>query len=265
MLSYDSPIDIERCQQHRKGEKIMQRLRQAYSLLAKPRVIAGERADLVCSRTALKHTEATESQEAGPGPGSESDDIFHQLYRRHNSSLPDLKGQVIGARIFRTDRRFVYLDTGYNKPVKFAKKQLHLSQLLASRDGGLRMSPDDFRVGDVLRFVIEEVETPYGDMQLAVDQPIAGNKIQGVWELLKDAMETNQPVMGRVLNAVNGGYSVGIAGLVAFCPYSSISFATASKIGVLQPFYVYSMTEAKRNVVLQDASQAPRRGGLPAG
>ena len=231
--------------------------RHVISRLAKPHTVAA--CKLRQLSTSVENTDTEEVIDAGSGPGSVSgEDIFLQLYRRHNSSLTQLQGQVIGARVFKTDKRFVYLDTGFKKPSKFAKKQLHLSQLLSSRDGGLRTSPDDFRVGDVLRFVVEELETPYGDMQLAVDQPFVKDRTARIWDLLKEAMQTNQPVMGRVLNAVNGGYSVGVAGIVAFCPYSSISFVTASRIGVLQPFHVYSMNEAKRNMLLWDAAKLPR-------
>lgn len=216
-----------------------------------------------CSRKRTSHQQANDdiSADSFADHGSDADQSFLQLYRRHNSSLKHLKGQVIGARVFKTDRRFVFLDTGFNKYVKYAKKELQLSQLVSSRDGGLRTSPDDFRVGDVLQFIIEEVETPYGDMQLAVERPVEKNKVEDVWEMVKDAMHTNQPVLGRVLNAVNGGYGVGVAGIVGFCPFSQMSFPTASRIGVLQPFHVTSMNEAKRNIVLQDATVLRKRRG----
>lgn len=35
---------------------------------------------------------------------------------------------------------------------------------------------------------------------------------------LRRAMEAETPVMGRILNAVNRGYAVGVAGLVCFLP-----------------------------------------------
>lgn len=220
-----------------------------------------DHAHCIDRRSAHQLSGSSGNEAAGPGPGSELEDTFMQLYRRHNSSLKHLKGQVIGAKVFKTDRRFVFLDTGFNKYVKYAKKELHLSQLVSSRDGGLRTSPEDFRVGDVLQFNVEELETPYGDMQLAVERPIEKDKVAGVWEMVKEAMHSNQPVMGRVLNGVNGGYSVGVAGIVAFCPFSQMSFLTASKVGMLQPFLVTSMNEAKRNIVLQDVSMLGKRRG----
>ncbi|CAL5223591.1 g6128 [Coccomyxa viridis] len=180
-----------------------------------------------------------------------------EILRRHNSSLKQLKGQTIGARIFRTDKRFVFLDTGFNKHVKFARKALQISQLISSRDGGVRTSPEDFRVGDVLKFVVEEVETAYGDMQLSTEREVASDKFQRVWDIIKQAMRENKPVMGRVLNTVPGGYCIGIAGVVAFCPFSSIAGPTARRIGVLQPFHVLRMEDSRQNIVLLDSQKTP--------
>lgn len=41
---------------------------------------------------------------------------------------------------------------------------------------------------------------------------------------LRRAMESKTPVMGRILNAVNRGYSVGIAGLVCFLPITQCMY-----------------------------------------
>ena len=99
-----------------------------------------------------------------------------EILRRHNSSLKQLKGQTIGGCIFRTDERFVFLDTGFNKHVEFARTALQASQLISSRDGGVRTSPEDFRVGDVLKCVVEEVETAYGDVQLSTEREVASDE-----------------------------------------------------------------------------------------
>ena len=204
-------------------------------------------------------------QQIEPVIGPEERENSLELVRRHNSSLQQLRGHTIGATIFRTDKRYVFLDTGYNKPVKFARKSLELSQLVSSRDGGVRTSPEDFRVGDVLKFVVEEIETPYGDMQLSPEREVGAEKFQRVWDLIKEAMRANQVVMGRVLNAVPGGYCVGVAGLVAFCPFTSIAGPTARRIGVLHPFLVLRMESARQNIVLLDYYRRPPPGSNQAG
>ena len=180
-----------------------------------------------------------------------------ELIRRHNSSLKQIKGQTIGARIFRVDKRFIFLDTGFNKHVKFSRKALLLSQLVSSIDGGMRTSPEDFRVGDVLKFVVEETETPYGDMQLLSERQLAADKSVQVWNTIRQAMRQNESIMGRVLNSVPGGYCIGVAGLVAFCPFSAIAGSTARRIGVLQPFLVLRMEEDRQNIILYDAQKRP--------
>lgn len=48
----------------------------------------------------------------------------------------------------------------------FAKKELHVRQLVRSRDTGVRNNAQDFRVGDVLHFMLEELVTPFGDIGL---------------------------------------------------------------------------------------------------
>ena len=55
---------------------------------------------------------------------------------------------------------------------------------------------------------------------------------------LQHHFEQEIPVSGRILNSVPGGYAVGVAGFVAFCPFTSCSIYTASSVGVLQPFLI---------------------------
>ena len=58
------------------------------------------------------------------------------------------------------------MSVGLKSLTSFAKKELHLSQLVRSRDATDRNSAQDFRVGDVMHFVLEELETPFGDIGL---------------------------------------------------------------------------------------------------
>ena len=60
----------------------------------------------------------------------------------------------------------VQMLAGHTNKTAFAKKELHLSQLIKSRDGSVRNGPRDFRVGDVMHFQLEELETPFGDVGL---------------------------------------------------------------------------------------------------
>ena len=61
-----------------------------------------------------------------------------------------------------------WVDIGFRGAVKVPKSELKMSQLLASKGtGGARTSPEDFRQGDVLTFLIETVSDAFGDTLLS--------------------------------------------------------------------------------------------------
>lgn len=59
---------------------------------------------------------------------------------------------------------------------------------------------------------------------------------------------------GRILNAVNAGYAVGIGGLVAFLPSSRVY--REMRVGELLDFKILSTIEDTRNVVLTAVDRA---------
>lgn len=58
---------------------------------------------------------------------------------------------------------------------------------------------------------------------------------------------------GRILNQLAGGYSVGIAGLVTFCPAVYCMPQTARRVGELQDFKILVMKKERNNVTVADA------------
>ena len=71
-------------------------------------------------------------------------------------------------QIMRLDRQVAWVDIGFKGPVRVPKSELKMSHLVASKGtGGARKSPDDFRQGDVLTFLIEFVSDAFGDTLLS--------------------------------------------------------------------------------------------------
>ena len=68
---------------------------------------------------------------------------------------------------------------------------------------------------------------------------------------LRQAMATQTPVMGRILNAVNRGYSVGVAGLVCFLPITQCLFQvrTVKLLLTFWPLWYPGSSMAKHCVV----------------
>ena len=79
----------------------------------------------------------------------------------------DLRAVAGCLQIIKVERRFVWVDVGIKGYTRIGRKELNSSQLVASRGGGgPRVSRTDFRIGDILTFFIEDLETPFGDIML---------------------------------------------------------------------------------------------------
>lgn len=159
---------------------------------------------------------------------------------------------MIEARVLHVDRRKITLDTG----VKIAKIALSdiTPECILSRapDDGITRDLGEVRVGDTVQVYLEHEETPEGDMLVSGQQAAVRRRVRAVWRELQERLHDGKPIKGRILNAVAGGYAVGIAGLVCFLPNSMVTRGTARRIGELQQFKVAQMTASRNNVVLQD-------------
>jgi hypothetical protein len=70
-----------------------------------------------------------------------------------------------------------------------------------------------------------------------------------VWSELYLSWQKKRKVYGRILNTVNGGFSVGIAGYIAFLPKSRL-YNKTYQIGRLIPFQILNINLQTKNIVL---------------
>jgi len=121
-----------------------------------------------------------------------------------NALLPDLQGKVIRTKIVAVDARngVATAVTGVRGPTTFKTAEF---------DGPVA-------VGDVVEARVTWMNNPTGQLDLDVRGLDARKSRERVWRELTRARDAGKTVRGRILNAVNGGYAVGIAGLIAFLP-----------------------------------------------
>lgn len=121
-----------------------------------------------------------------------------------NALLPDLQGKVIRTKIVAVDARngVATAVTGIRGPTTFKTAEF---------DGPVA-------VGDVVEARVTWMNNPTGQLDLEVRGLDARKSRERVWRELTRARDGGKTVRGRILNAVNGGYAVGIAGLIAFLP-----------------------------------------------
>ena len=134
------------------------------------------------------------------------------------------------------------------------RSQVEVSQVMHTTSTATRTGPNDIHVGDVLHVTLETTETPFGDPSVIVDPPRNPDHFNIAKDELKSALEQGYPVMGRILNSLIGGYAVGVGGIVGFCPFRHCTLPVASRLGVLQPFYVIALRDTPFNLVLRDAN-----------
>ncbi|MEW5299339.1 MAG: hypothetical protein WDW36_002365 [Sanguina aurantia] len=186
-----------------------------------------------------------------------------RLLRRYNYSLPELQGQTITATVLRVTPERVYVDPGFYGVSEVPREELTLGHILSSPECSTqaadRLGLRDVRVGDVVKVRVDEVFTPYGDMQLEATRPDPEMRRRLIWRELTRLMQAGKAVEGRVLNDCPGGFAVGVAGFVALLPYSRTRSEAAQKIGVLQPFLIMSLDEQRSRIVLKDARMLDSR------
>lgn len=132
------------------------------------------------------------------------------------------------------------------------RSQVQLSSVVETTSGVERTGPNDIHVGDVLHVTLETTETPFGDPAVSIETRKGPHRYVQTLEELQRAYDSGEQIMGRILNSLNGGYAVGVAGLVAFCPFRMCTLQTASHLGVLQPFIINSFRQEPFNMILQD-------------
>ena len=121
-----------------------------------------------------------------------------------NALATDIQGKVISTRIVAVDRRngVAHATTGLRAPTTYRLDELH----------------ENVAVGDVVEARVTWMNNPLRELDLEVKGLAASKRKERAWRELLEARDAGKAVRGRILNAVNGGYAVGIAGLIAFLP-----------------------------------------------
>lgn len=172
------------------------------------------------------------------------------IYKRFNISQPNLRGQVILAKVLRTTSRQVLVDPGYYGLNWVSKQELASAAGYTANGEPISRSSPEILPGDYVKVRLSFYNTPYGDAQLdpvGVPQEVRSKL---VWDEIERRMKAGKMVHGRILNPTVKGYAVGVAGYVALLEHGHALPEMAAQIGTLQPFYVASMDRGRRQIKL---------------
>ena len=181
-----------------------------------------------------------------------------RVLRTDNASLPHLQNKVIFGRVeSRNEDGFYTVDIGFKSPSMFHEKEL-------KRGIGTKFKEEPVpKIGDRLELYVRYLQNPMGEMEVSNADRVRAARSEGAWREILQHYRLGTHVKGRVLNAVNGGYAVGIAGLVAFLPNQCVRPHRGSPeppAGELLPFKILGVTENIKNVILV----GPMTGGAGA-
>lgn len=160
-----------------------------------------------------------------------------ELFRRTGPAMTGLEGKVVLGTVVpsKPSDKFVEVDPGFKSPVTMLKAELQAAGC-------------DTSIGARVPLLVEHLRTPLGEMSVSAERARDTEITEHVWREICHAHATGGLLRGRILNPVNAGFSVGLAGLVAFLPRFKAPHRL--RIGQLDWFEVVALNQDTRNVVV---------------
>lgn len=170
-----------------------------------------------------------------------SSNIFNTLLRERFMNLDTVQGQIIIGTVVNLSEDLVYVDVGRKKNIKFKK-----SEIFSDYFNPL----NQLKLGQKLHFYLESYDQYENNLVLNYERGQKMMKEQTLWKEIIQKKYIN----GRILNPVNGGYSVGIGGLVAFLPRNHLGDIKDKTIGELKTFTLLKSNSINNNVIVSRLS-----------
>ncbi len=133
-------------------------------------------------------------------------DEYEQMMAMYDSTLTKIEeGQVITGKILRVTDNEVVLDIGFK-----SEGSVPLDEF---------KEPDEIKPGDEVEVFLEHLEDQEGAVVLSKKKA----DFMRVWEKIRVAHESDQPVEGTLVKKIKGGVVVDLMGVDAFLPGSQIA------------------------------------------
>jgi len=160
-----------------------------------------------------------------------------QLQESYLKALDQLEeGGLIRGRVIQVDGEYVYLDLGLKS------------------DG--KVPIEEFKevpaIGDTVETVLIKREGRHGEVIISKNKA----DLKVFWKTLREALSSGEPVNGRIVKTVKGGFEVNLGhGIHGFCPISKIDVQRIDNpekyVGLESPFIIDRLySEKKVNIVL---------------
>ncbi|MGF1462718.1 MAG: 30S ribosomal protein S1 [Maricaulaceae bacterium] len=166
------------------------------------------------------------------------------------------EGQVVSGRITAIENDFVVIDVG-----------LKTEGRIPLREFTVNGEKEPIEAGQDVDVYLDRIENALGDAILSREKA----RREDAWNRLEKSFEKQEPVTGRIVGRVKGGFSVDLGGAGAFLPGSQVDIRPVRDVGPLmdkdQPFAILKMARPRGNIVVSrravlEESRAEQRAEL---
>ncbi len=166
-----------------------------------------------------------------------SSDEFEAMMDMYNGTLASIEeGEIVKSRVLEIRENMVVLDIGFKSEGTVPLEEFK--------------DMPDLKPGDEVEVLLEHLEDQEGSVVLSKKKA----DFMRVWERIRVAYETDQPVEGTLVKKIKGGVVVDLMGVDAFLPGSQIALRRVPNIdellGQKYEFKIIKLNKRRRNIVV---------------
>lgn len=166
-----------------------------------------------------------------------SSDEYDAMVDMYNGTLASIEeGEIVKSTVLEIRDNMVVLDIGFKSEGTIPLEEFK--------------DLPDLKPGDVVEVLLEHLEDNEGSVVLSKKKA----DFMRVWERIRVAYETDQPVTGTLTKKIKGGVVVDLMGVDAFLPGSQIALRRVPNIddllGQTYDFKIIKLNKRRRNIVV---------------
>ncbi|MEY2733563.1 MAG: ribosomal protein [Gemmatimonadota bacterium] len=166
-----------------------------------------------------------------------SSDVFEAMMDMYNGTLASIEeGEIVQSTVLEIRENLVVLDIGFKSEGTIPLEEFK--------------DMPDLKPGDAVEVLLEHLEDSEGSVVLSKKKA----DFMRVWERIRVAYESDQPVEGVLVKKIKGGVVVDLMGVDAFLPGSQIALRRVPNIddllGQKYEFKIIKLNKRRRNIVV---------------
>jgi len=166
-----------------------------------------------------------------------SDEDYEQMLSMYEGTMAQIvEVEIVKSKVLRVTENAVILDVGFK-----SEGSVPLDEF---------KDPQSLKEGDEVEVFLEHLEDQEGAVVLSKKKA----DFMRVWEKIRVAHESDQPVEGTLVKKIKGGVVVNLMGVDAFLPGSQIALRRVPNIdellGQTYEFKIIKLNKRRRNIVV---------------